>query len=132
MPARVVKVRHMERARPIMEILAANLRAALAGKVKSHIAKTAGVSGRALQKYEAQQAAAQIDKLDAIARALRVPTWQLLVPNFDPGVNSAELARLVQNYLAATPKGRSFMAEVCASSINLQQAGANLSAGKDD
>jgi transcriptional regulator with XRE-family HTH domain len=65
-----------------------NIEALMQHRYKEHnlsrLAEDCGFAQSTASRIKAQKTATGLDKLDMIARAFGLATWQLLVPGFDP------------------------------------------------
>jgi transcriptional regulator with XRE-family HTH domain len=99
----------MVQTRTTVAVLAATLRAIMRRK-KIGVAKLSGASGvdkGTINHMLGGHHAARLDKLDAVARALKVPPWRLLMD--EPVVGEDEvsgLEELVDDYNKADVTGR--------------------------
>lgn len=89
------------------KLLAKNIRAMLQTLQwsENELSRRSTVSQKQVNNISMARTGCGIDALDAIARAMAIEAWQLLVPGLRPEIAS-RTARLMNTYLHAAREGR--------------------------
>lgn len=97
------------------KLLARNLRAMLHTLQwsENELSRRSNVSQKQVNNIAAARTGCGIDALDALAKAMAIESWQLLVPGFYTRTEIASrTARLMNAYLAAAREGREGFDEI--------------------
>jgi transcriptional regulator with XRE-family HTH domain len=95
--------------------IALNLRGLLTkrGWSEHALAKHSGVAQKTINNILAERSACTVETAAALAKAFNLTEWHLLIPNLpDELLNSPSLAKIVQDWIHATPEGRDHIESV--------------------
>jgi transcriptional regulator with XRE-family HTH domain len=92
-----------------VDVLAANMRRIMRarGMSEAAVAKAAGIDKKTVNNVLNRRFAAQLDKLDAIAKALDIRPWRLLLEDADPqNGDDSKLAHLIEDFERSDETGK--------------------------
>lgn len=98
-----------------LAILAANVKRLrdAEGWSQPDLARVSGVAQTTISAIENAKHKASIEKVESLARAFRMPTWALLMPDIDPALFRGNgLNKIVNAYIALPQDGRNEIARV--------------------
>jgi transcriptional regulator with XRE-family HTH domain len=104
------------------EIIAGNLDRLMAerGLVDRVVGKLSGVGHKTVNNMRQGRHGATLEKIEAVARALKVPAWMLLVPNAPiEMLRDGEVQRLVRDFLDCNPEQQKSLSNLAASAAEI-------------